>query len=246
MNLILFEEGELPAPLPSSDPRAVHLKKVLRREAFEEFDAGIVNGPRGKARITGESVSGFSLDFTPSPDQTQAQQAPLILAAGAVRPQTARKILREITALGVQEIWFFGTEKGEKTYLQASIYKEESYRPQLIEGTQQAFCTRLPEVRIFNSLGEAVKALPAGKQIDGIALDNYEAETSLKSHLTATPSPEMRVIWIGSERGWSERERACFRETGIRLLSMGDRVLRTETAAAAAVSICLYHSGFLE
>ena len=45
------------------------------------------------------------------------------------------------------------------------------------------------------------------------------------------------VIAIGSERGWSLSERNLFRSTNTQLCHLGERVLRTETACVASVSI---------
>ena len=45
------------------------------------------------------------------------------------------------------------------------------------------------------------------------------------------------VLAIGSERGWSAKERDQFRGHGFRLAHLGQRPLRTETAAIASVSI---------
>ena len=47
------------------------------------------------------------------------------------------------------------------------------------------------------------------------------------------------VAAIGSERGWTANERKLFRERGFTLCGMGERVLRTETAATTAVAIIL-------
>ena len=84
MNLILFEEGETDHPLPFHDPRAVHLKKILRRSRMEEFDAGIVNGPRGKAKITGKNDAGYLLDFHPADEPPPLH--PVILAVRGRSP----------------------------------------------------------------------------------------------------------------------------------------------------------------
>ncbi len=51
MNLILFELPETQRPLPIDDPRARHVLEVLRRRVGESFDAGLIDGPRGKATV---------------------------------------------------------------------------------------------------------------------------------------------------------------------------------------------------
>jgi len=251
VNLILFEAGELDRPLPLSDPRAVHLLTVLRRGPGESFDAGLVDGPRGRAEVREQTPEGLSLEFVPG--EAPPPLYPVILAVGAGRPQTVRKILRETTALGVSEIHFFASGKGEKAYLNSSIYREEQYRPCLIEGAQQAFCTRLPRVEVHGSLGEALRRLTRERG-SRLCLDNYEAALPLTRYFRSGAEGEREpryagdpvILWIGSERGWSDKERGLFREAEIPLAGLGSRVLRTETACTAAVTVCLAGMGFLD
>jgi RsmE family RNA methyltransferase len=54
------------------------------------------------------------------------------------------------------------------------------------------------------------------------------------------------VLAIGSERGWSERERDMLEAAGFLRLSLGSRALRTETACVAAVVLALEKTGALE
>ncbi|GMO49467.1 MAG: 16S rRNA (uracil(1498)-N(3))-methyltransferase [Treponemataceae bacterium] len=54
------------------------------------------------------------------------------------------------------------------------------------------------------------------------------------------------IIAIGNERGWTDNEREFFKCAGFLLCGMGKRVLRTETASCAAVSLVLGAMGVLE
>ena len=51
MNIVLFEAEEVYLPLARQDARAKHILSVLRREIGDTFDVGVINGPRGKARV---------------------------------------------------------------------------------------------------------------------------------------------------------------------------------------------------
>ena len=65
------------------------------------------------------------------------------------------------------------------------------------------------------------------------------------SPLTALQWNGTNPLWLaaGSERGWSTSERHLFTERHFTAYSMGERILRTETAVTAAVSVCLALSG---
>ena len=238
MNLILFEPAETERPLARSDPRATHLLDVLRRREGDVFDAGLVDGPRGKATVVAIDAETLTLSFAwgaPPPPLD-----PITLIVGLPRPQTARKILQEATALGVTAMHFVATEKSEASYARSTLWSAGEWRRHLIAGAEQAFDTRLPQITWSRSLAEIVAALPP--TATRLALDHYEAASPLSScHLTddnQTGSPPANaMLAFGPERGWSARDRALLRANGFSLVHLGTRVLRTETAVVAAVAI---------
>jgi 16S rRNA (uracil1498-N3)-methyltransferase len=229
VNLILFEPGEIGRPLSRADARAIHIAEVLRRKAGDTFDAGIVNGPRGKATVLSMGPGGIAFTFERVSDPPPADPIHLLIALP--RPQTARKILGEATALGVSSIRFFPSEKGEAGYAASTLWKTPEWRRHLMDGAAQAFDTRLPEVLHHGLLEEAIAALPPGCR--RIALDNYEAPRRMAPAGAASTI----ALAFGPERGWSAAERTQLRGGGFELAHLGGRVLRTETAVVAAVAI---------
>jgi RsmE family RNA methyltransferase len=155
------------------------------------------------------------------------------------RPQTARKVLEEATALGVGAMHFVRTERGEPGYATSRLWSTGEWRRHVIDGAQQAFTTRLPVVSFDKDLGGVL----AGLDVDGtkLALDNYEAPERLGAVDVALPVQ----LAVGSERGWSPRERQLLREAGFRFVHLGERVLRVETAVVAAVSLVRARLGLM-
>ena len=232
VNLILFEPAEASAPLPRRDPRATHLLDVLRRRVGDTFDAGLVNGPRGKGTLTAIGTDVLTLTFaweatTPPPPD------PISLLIGLPRPQTARDILRDATALGVAVLHFVTTDKGEPNYARSTLWTSGEWRRHLVDGAQQAFATHLPEVTHGRSLDEAIATLKENPA--RLALDNYESPAPLSQfHLTAgTPV----VLAFGPERGWSAAERDKLRASHFTFAHLGPRVLRAETACTVALAL---------
>jgi RsmE family RNA methyltransferase len=66
------------------------------------------------------------------------------------------------------------------------------------------------------------------------ALDNYEAESRLAD---TPPTGAPAVLAVGPERGWTGSEREVLKNAGFRLVDLGSRVLRTETAVVAGLAI---------
>lgn len=231
MNLILFETTELAAPIPRRDPRAAHILKVLRRHVGDTFDCGLVNGPRGQATLTAIGADALTLAFTWG--ATPPPLDPITLIIGLPRPQTARDILRDATALGVAALHFVATEKGEASYAQSSLWHSGETRRLLLDGAQQAFDTHLPKLTHGRPLREVLEALPAtGTRL---ALDNYESPAALSECNVIRDKPA--TLAIGPERGWSAREREQLRAHAFALVHLGPRVLRTESACIAAIAL---------
>jgi 16S rRNA (uracil1498-N3)-methyltransferase len=205
---------------------------VLRRGVGDAFDCGLVNGPRGRATLVAADAAALTLAFAweaappPSP-------APLTLIVGLPRPQTARDILRDATTLGVAALHFVATEKGEPSYAHSSLWTTGEWRRHLRDGAQQAFDTRVPDVTHGRALADVLGEL--GKNSARLALDNYEAGAPLAAALPLAGSP--LTLAVGGERGWSAADRAALRAHGFALVHLGPRVLRTETACVAALTL---------
>lgn len=246
MNICLFESQEISNPLQKNDERAQHIVKVLHKKAGDCFDAGIIGGAAGSAKITQIDEDGrIFFDFVPS---SQGKPLfPLTMIIGFPRPIQLRRLLRDIAGLGCRKVILAGTELTEKSYLDSNIVKDGSAYKMLLDGTAQAASTHVPQLMIAKSLKEAVFMAKGGENHDDsslIALDNRRSIMSLHDFLQREGAMQA-VAAIGSERGWTDRERDLLGGEGFTLCSMGNRVLRTETAATAAASIILDAMGCL-
>lgn len=239
VNLVLFEIAELGQPLALADRRARHLLDVLRRAPGDTFDAGVIDGPRGKGTVTaiGADAIAFSFEALFPPVAPE----PITLMVGLPRPQTARDILRDVTTLGAGALHFVRTEKGDANYASSSLWSSGEWRRHALAGAEQAFTTRLPTVAHGQSLTAALDALPAGSV--RLALDNYEGAAPLSA--TVLPQGAHVTLAVGGERGWSAAERDFLRAQGFVLAHLGARVLRTETACLAALAIVRARLGLM-
>lgn len=230
MNIVLFESSEIGAPLDIADERAQHILKVLRRGEGDSFDAGEIDGKRGKATVRTIGPKTLELTFDLSIDEPALY--PIDLIVGLSRPQTNRKILQEATALGVRSIRFALTDRGEPSYVESKLWRSGEWRRHVVNGTAQAFTTRLPHVSYGMALEEAIGAVDGNAM--RIALDNYEANEALGE---MDARGQAIALAIGSERGWTAVERAALREQGFLLAHLGTRPLRTETAVVAGIAL---------
>ncbi|MBN2281596.1 MAG: RsmE family RNA methyltransferase [Candidatus Marinimicrobia bacterium] len=236
MNLVLFEADEIGATIPGQDPRAEHVRRTLRLKEEDTFAAGIINGPMGRARLQVLTKLEMIIEFIPEKPASLA--FPLLLIVGLTRPQIAKHIFRESASMGIEKLWFYPTELGEKSYLDSDFWQEKNYRTQLIKGAGQGVTTHLPEVKISESLHRVLSEIPA--DFERIALDNIRPVRSI------TPYQFQKnkiALLLGSERGLTEGERDHLENSGFVLLKMGERVLRTDTACIAGMTLVLSKLG---
>jgi len=248
MNIILLEESEIGSPIPRVDRRWSHVKKVLRKGPGDRLEAGIADGPLGKATIRELSDSALVLDF--EAEREAPPLAPIRLLLGFPRPIQAARILKDLTSLGVAEIRLLGTELGEKSYAQSSIFKDKDFRGPLVEGAEQAGNPRLPRITTHWNLASCLKAVEEADRGSAAAaspgarifLHPYGEPERLGSSVGIAPPVTLAV---GSERGWTEAEVGLLRAAGFEARGLGDRILKTETAAVAATVLALANLGYL-
>lgn len=240
--------------IPRSDPRGNHIVKILKRSPGEELKAGLVNGPGGNARIQEITPEEIILSFLPRDEPGFRTSRRVALVVGQVRPICAKRILREAAMLGALSITFIGTDLGERSYGDAKLWKTGEAERYIIDGVVQSGTTRLPSLAFFPSverfLAESEGSGCGSEELPDddshclkLFLDNQVPARAL-SAMAAERSGELdrglpTVIAVGSERGWSDRERRLFLDASWIPAGLGNRILRSETASAAALSLLL-------
>ncbi|MDR2633757.1 MAG: 16S rRNA (uracil(1498)-N(3))-methyltransferase [Treponema sp.] len=250
MNIILFEKHELTATstpaqealLNPRDKRTLHLRKILRKKPGECFDAGVLGGNWGKGRIetiTPEGALWCSLELYQAP----LPRSPISLGVGFPRPIQLKRLLRDLATFGVEKVDLMGTDLGEPSYRNTTMLSDGGAREALIQGAIQARDTVIPLIGNYPSLRDWLEQRPwSDKNPLLIAADNQRPQGSF-AQLNSTQQP--LLIAIGSERGWSNQERDRLEDAGFCRLSLGSRILRTDTACVAAVVLALEKIGTL-
>ncbi len=77
----------------------------------------------------------------------------------------------------------------------------------------------------------------AGATVCRVVLAESEADTQLRDVLKNRPAEA--ILAIGPEGGWTDDELQWFRESGWIAASLGDTILRAETAAIVAAALAL-------
>lgn len=162
-------------------------------------------------------------------------------------------ILQKGTELGVSTFVPLVTERCVRARGKRDEgHKLARWRRIVAEAAEQSGRARLPRVLQVTPFAEACEAPPRDTlalmaSVGGEAVPLSKALRSLKDvapHLRVA-APHLREVrlYVGPEGGFAPREVALAREAGIVLVSLGPRILRTETAGLVALSAVLYALG---
>jgi RsmE family RNA methyltransferase len=234
VNLILLEAGAVrDGGAALEGPQARHAIDVLRVSPGQEIRIGVVDGAIGTGRVTRVESNRVELQCTlggvpPEPD------VDLLLALP--RPKVMRRLWAQLAALGVGRIILTNAARVERNYFDTHVLDPAFYRPLLVEGLQQAQDTRLPRVSIHRRFRPLVE-----DEIDALS----DADLRLVAHPSsaataiggAWPRSASRVLLaVGPEGGWDEFELGLLNERRFRLVSLGARTLRADTACVALLA----------
>lgn len=162
------------------------------------------------------------------------------LAQGLAKGEKMDFIVQKTTEMGVHRIVPFTSSR---TIVKLNDKKENNrlQRWQKIakEAAEQAHRSRIPEIGEVVPLKEIIKD---GKEYD-LALIAYELEhqQKLAQLLGKLSNGSQILVVIGPEGGFSEEEVALAEDNGFHSVTLGRRILRTETAGIAALAMLSYH-----
>lgn len=249
MNRILFEANEVrDGRAEFDDARAEHVLNVLHGAVGQTLKTGIVNGRVGTSVI--ESI----LPLAPNPETgaargriavrcTHAEEAvaPWVdLVLAPPRPRALRRLLPQLAQMGVGRIVLVGAEKMEKAFWGAQLLKETVSRPLLLDGLMQAGTTALPVLRVEKNFRRYLEGgrfeVDFAGQTRRVVAHPYAGTESGRGTLRPARVASRVVVALGPEGGWTDDEVALLEAHGFARLSLGPRILRTDTAAIAVLA----------
>jgi 16S rRNA (uracil1498-N3)-methyltransferase len=123
--------------------------------------------------------------------------------------------------------------------------KRERWEAILREAAEQCERGRIPQLRPPLSLSEAVRRA-VGEHALTLAAWEDEDQVSLNDALAGFKGDGSLGLFIGPEGGFDASEANSMRAAGLRVVSLGRRILRMETAAVLAPALVLYQLGEMD
>jgi len=216
---------------------AHHLGRVLRAEAGQLYE--LSDGRQvWLGRVS--SVARDRVEFALVEELTSRRSSvDVTLLLAVVKFDAFEWAIEKATELGVNAIVPLAAARSEKALLSAAAKRAERWKKILVEASQQSRRLSVPSLgaltrpeQSFAQQGEELKLLLSERQ---------DAPT-LRTLLEGEKSSNV-VIAIGPEGGWTDKELESATQSGFNQVSLGNLILRTETAVIAALANLNYALG---
>lgn len=231
MNILLLYSEQITGTAANISGRHLqHLQTVQKLSIGDSLRVGEVNGLMGTGTLVKLDNQSATLELdlhTAAPTGL-----PLTLVLALPRPKMLRRILQMVSSMGIKHIHLINSARVEKSFWQSPFLTPESLKEQLILGLEQAVDTQLPEIvqhKLFKPFVEDQLKDIIGKS------------RALVGHPTAAQTCPVDIkdpttLIIGPEGGFIPYEIAKLEEQGVEAVTIGERILRVETAVPALIS----------
>ena len=226
---------------------ADHLVRVLRARVGQDFDIATGETVR-RGRIA--AVSDGRVEFDLGEEVPRSSLAEITLVLAVFKFDRLEWAIEKCTELNVTNIIPVIARRTEKHLAVAAEKRAERWRRIVREASEQSRRTAPPEIAVPVKLSEALQLprfsrAPHHDEVAGaaarlrIVLDETEREASLGDILQAHGNLESLALAVGPEGGWTTDELRSFATSEWQWISasLGETILRAETAALAALAI---------
>ncbi len=224
---------------------AAHLARVLRAEVGQEFD--IATGEEVR-RGTITTIAYDRIEFALGAKQhlTLKSGAPKITLALAIfKFDRMDWAIEKCTEIGVARIIPVIARLTDAHLASAAVKRRERWQRIVRQAAEQSRRSAPPEiaapVKLKNLGGDGVLAAKALRVVLAESLSGSDGETRLReilqSHSSVIKTGDEVTLAVGPEGGWADGELSWFYEEGWVAASLGDTILRAETAAIVATAI---------
>lgn len=219
---------------------AKHIKKVLRMGVGDDITVCDGTGTDYSAKISVIEENRILCDIIKKTKCDAEPDINITLYQGLPKATKMDYIIQKNTELGINKIVPVKMSRCVVKLENKSAEEKKTERWQKIayEAAKQSGRGIIPQVGQPMDIDEVI----AEVQDDDLVFVPYECETQtrLKDIVTTTHKPINISFIIGPEGGFDITEIEKIKAAGIKTITLGRRILRTETAASAVISMLMY------
>ena len=209
---------------------AAHLARTLRARVGQEFDVACGEQVR---RATILSVADDKVEFALGEAVSAPESIPVTLLLAVFKFDRMEWAIEKCTELNVTAIVPVIARRTEKHLALAAEKRVERWRRIAREASEQSRRITPPTIAEPRKLRDALTGIEAGRRI---VLAESERAAMLRDVLRA-PDLASLALAIGPEGGWTDDELKLFVDANWIAASLGETILRAETAAIAALAV---------
>lgn len=230
MNLLLIAPHNVRGNVAIIDNalQLAHIRTVLKSTVGDWLKIGQLGGKIGTGQIEtifDDKIVLNNVQFTTNPPTKLG----ITIILALPRPKVVRRLIMDMTAMGVDKIILINSYNSEKSYWQSPLLSDEKIDGYVWEGLQQGVDTVPPTIQKALRFKPFVEdELPKLKGKKWVA--HPYASTSFKQKIQADGLPS--VLIVGAEGGFIAYEIELLANNGATAVSFGNRILRTETAVS--------------
>ncbi len=218
-----------------------HMKNVLRMRCGERLMVSDGNNRRYLCEVTGYEAGEAILQILEEQETDTELPCRISLFQGLPKQEKMELIVQKCVELGVCEIIPTATRRCVVKLDEKKAEKKTARWQQIAESAaKQAGRGMIP--RVWEPLGYC-DALKRAKELDVLLIPYELAEgmAETKRVIEAIEPGQSVGILIGPEGGFEKEEVRLALEAGAREITLGKRILRTETAGLAILSVLMFH-----
>jgi len=153
----------------------------------------------------------------------------LTLAVAAPKAHRQSYLIEKCTELGVVGIWPI---LSERSVSRPNAPVLEKWRRRAVEAAKQCEQSWVPNIELVQTFDRAVNRCG---EFDAACLSHPDVSVgSFQKFLVDQLAGSGVLVFIGPEGGWTDHELHLARSAGVKPVTLGPHILRTETAAVAA------------
>ena len=214
-----------------------HIKTVLRAREGEEVTLCDGEGMDYQCRIA-SLERGVLLDIISKDVCETEPKTKITLYQGLPKADKMELIIQKCVELGVDRIVAVSTERAIVKLDKKETKKLERWQKIAEAAAKQSGRGKIPE--IGQQVLKFKEAVAEAKELDGAIIPyEREQETGIRQFVRNFKGESVGVF-IGPEGGFADEEIALAQENGITPITLGKRILRTETAGMTTTAILLY------
>ncbi len=209
---------------------ADHLARVLRARVGQDFDISTGEAVR-RGRI--DSISGGRVEFELGEEISTADVVQITLLLAIFKFDRMEWAIEKCTELGVARIVPVIARRTDSHLAEASTKRSERWLRIARQAAEQSRRFVPPEMVAPLKLAGALDVSDALR----IVLAESEDRTLLLDIVKPDSASGGITLAVGPEGGWTDDELQSFRQAGWISASLGNTILRAETAAIAATAV---------